>query len=127
MSIAYRHHIHDYAFLEQFLLRMAKKWSAGINMEDALLAAQDCNVNGYRAILNYLGEDLTDDERISRTVKEYSTLLERLHCNQTKGCISIKLSQLGLSIGYDLCLKNMKAIIATAKDLVIRLDRYGIF
>jgi proline dehydrogenase len=116
MSIAYRHHIHEYAFLQQLLLRLAKKWSAGINMDDALLAAQDCNAKGYKGILNYLGEDIADEERISRTVNEYSTLLERLYCNQIKGCISIKPSQLGLSIGYDLCLKNMKVIIASAKD-----------
>jgi hypothetical protein len=37
MGIAYRHHIHDYTFLEQLLLRVAKKWSAGSNIEDALL------------------------------------------------------------------------------------------
>jgi proline dehydrogenase len=95
---------------------MAKKWSAGINMEYALLAAKDCNVKGYNAILNYLGEDFTDQERISQTVREYSTLLERMRCNEIKGCISIKPSQLGLSVGYDLCLKNMKVIIASAKD-----------
>jgi proline dehydrogenase len=69
MSIAYRHNMHNYAFLEQLLLRMAKKWSAGINIEDALLAAQDCNIKGQKAILSYLGEDSIDEGRISRTVK----------------------------------------------------------
>jgi proline dehydrogenase len=117
MGIAYRHHIHDYAFLEQLLLRVAKKWSAGSNIEDALLAAQDCNIKGQKAILNYLGEDSIDEGRISRTVKEYSTLLESLHCDEIEGCISIKPSQIGLSIGYDLCLKNLKVIIGKAKDL----------
>ncbi|MFL6431388.1 MAG: proline dehydrogenase family protein [Nitrososphaeraceae archaeon] len=88
-----------------------KKWAAGQDMEDALIAAKSCNMKGQKAILNYLGEDNTEEERINRTTKEYSDLLERLHADQIDGCISVKPSQLGLCISYELCLKKLKAII----------------
>jgi proline dehydrogenase len=119
MSIAYRHHSYDYLLIERLLLRLAKKWSAGIDMEDALLAAKNCNIKGQKAILNCLGEDYTEKERITQSVKEYSTLLKRLYSDEVEGCISIKLSQLGLSLSYDLCLKNLKLITARAKDFDI--------
>jgi proline dehydrogenase len=120
MSIGYSHHNYDYLLIERLLLRMAKKWAAGVDMEDALLAAKNCNAKGQNAILNFLGEDFTQEERINQTVKEYSDLLERLYSDKIEGCISIKLSQLGLSLSYDLCLKSLKVIIARAK-------KFGIF
>lgn len=107
-------HINNYLLMERLLLRLAKKWAAGQDMEDALIAAKSCNMKGQKAILNYLGEDHTDEDMINRTMKEYSNLLERLHADQINGCISVKPSQLGLCISYELCRKNLKAIINKA-------------
>jgi proline dehydrogenase len=115
MSI-WNHHSPDYLLVERLLLRLAKKWAAGDDMEDALMAAKSCNMKGQKAILNCLGEDYTEEERINQTIKEYSMLLERLYLRKVEGCISIKPSQLGLSISYDLCLKNLKALAARAKE-----------
>ena len=107
-------HTHNYLLMERLLTRLVKKWAAGQDMEGALIAAKSCNIKGQKAILNYLGEDNTEEERINRTTKEYSDLLERLHTEQIDGCISVKPSQLGLCISYELCLKNLKAIINRA-------------
>jgi proline dehydrogenase len=107
-------YIHNYLLMERLLMKLAKKWAAGQYMEDALIAAKSCNMKGQKAILNYLGEDKTEEGNINRTTKEYSDLLERLHADQTDGCISVKPSQLGLSISYELCRKNLKAIINRA-------------
>jgi proline dehydrogenase len=104
-------HTHNYLLMERLLTRLVKKWAAGQDMEDALIAAKSCNMKGQKAILNYLGEDNTEEERINRTTKEYSDLLELLHADQIDGCISVKPSQLGLCISYELCLKKLKAII----------------
>ena len=105
---------HNYLLMERLLLRLVKKWAAGGDVEDALIAAKNCNMKGQKAILNYLGEDLTEEERIIRTIKEYSNLLERLYLSQIEGCISVKPSQLGLSVSYELCLKNLRALTKRA-------------
>jgi proline dehydrogenase len=103
-------HSHNYLLMERLLLRLVKKWAAGDDMGDALMAAKGCNTKGQKAIINYLGEDHIKEERISRTMKEYSILLERLYLDQIDGCISVKPSQLGLSVSYELCLKNLRAL-----------------
>jgi proline dehydrogenase len=105
---------HNYLLMERLLLRLVKKWAAGDDMEDALIAAKNCNMKGQKAILNYFGEDLTEEERINRTIKEYSNLLERLYLSQIEGCISVKPSQLGLSVSYEICLKNLRALTKRA-------------
>lgn len=107
---------HNPLLMERLLFRLAKKWTAGHDIEAALTAAKACNIKGQKAILNYLGEDYTDEEKISQTIKEYSTLLERVYENKIEGCISVKPSQLGLSISYELCLKNFKALVTIAKS-----------
>ncbi len=109
-------HSHNYLLMEPLLLRLVKKWAAGDDMEDALIAAKSCNVKGQKAILNYLGEDYTEEERIDRAIKEYSNLLERLYLGQIEGCISVKPSQLGLSVSYELCLKNFRALTKRAVE-----------
>ena len=109
-------HTHNYLLMERLLTRLVKKWAAGQDMEDALIAAKSCNMKRQKAILNYLGEDNTEEEKINRTTKEYSDLLEQLHTEKIDGCISVKPSQLGLCISYELCLKNLKAIINRAME-----------
>jgi proline dehydrogenase len=104
-------HTNNYLLKERLLMKLVKKWAAGQHMQDALIAAKSCNIKGQKAILNYLGEDNTEEERINRTTKEYCNLLERMHADQIDGCISVKPSQLGLCISYDLCRKNLKSII----------------
>ena len=91
---------HNYLLMERLLLRLVKKWLQGATWKMPLLA-KNCNMKGQKAILNYLGEDLTEEERIIRTIKEYSNLLERLYLSQIEGCISVKPSQLGLSVSMN--------------------------
>ena len=107
-------HSHNSLLMERLLLRLVKKWAAGQDMKDALIVAKECNMKGQRAILNYLGEEHIEEERINRTTEEYSNLLDQLHAHQIDGCISIKPSQLGLCVSYELCLKNLRVLINRA-------------
>jgi proline dehydrogenase len=109
-------HSHNYLLMERLLLRLVKKWTAGDDMEDALMAARSSNMKGQKAIINYLGEDHAEVERIRRNMKEYSILLERLYSDKIDGCISVKPSQLGLSVSYDLCLKNLRTLNTRATE-----------
>jgi proline dehydrogenase len=69
------------------------------------------------AILNFLGEDTTDERVIQQTVNEYIMLLDLLESNSIDGCISVKPTQVGLRIGVDSCLFNLRQIAKKAKNL----------
>lgn len=102
---------------EKFVHKVARKWVAGLSMNDALKSAKDANEKGMSAIINYLGEHVTDDSGIEANVKEYITLLDemdRLHIN---GSISPKLTQIGLDKDYDTCENNALRIVEHAKKL----------
>lgn len=104
-------------FLERFLFKIAKKWVSGNTYEDALSSARISNGKGISAILNFLGEDTTDKRMIQQTVEEYIMLLDLLESNSVDGCVSIKPTQVGLKIGVDSCLSNLKQIAKKAKSL----------
>ncbi|TLX69297.1 MAG: proline dehydrogenase [Thaumarchaeota archaeon] len=95
---------------------MSKRWIAGYSNTDAIADARKSNQNGMSAILNYLGEGNTEKSQIDRSVSEYFALLELLKSNNIRGSISVKPSQIGLSVGYDVCLENFRKISEKAKQ-----------
>jgi proline dehydrogenase len=67
---------------------------------------------------------LSESEQIEVTVKEYISVLELLHTQNVDGSISVKPSQMGLEIGSELCLKNLRRISYNAKayGIMVWLD-----
>ena len=103
--------------LERLLFKVARKWVSGSTYKHALSVAKNSNSKGIAAILNLLGEDTTDSRAIEQTVKEYFMLLEALKANSIDGCISVKPTQAGLRVGYDVCLYNFRQIAKRANSL----------
>jgi proline dehydrogenase len=100
--------------MEKVLFKFAKQWIAGNTMEDALKSAQQANQNGMNAILNKLGEHMTSKSQVNQTVADYLTLVSNLRRSKIMGGLSIKPTQVGLSIGTKECLENLDKIIQTA-------------
>src|SRR6058998_1530995 len=82
---------------ERLLYRVAKRWIAGYNLEDAIIDAQRTNEKKMAAIVNRLGEHTPDRKLIEEYVGEYLRLLDRMHEANVVGAISVKPSQLGLT------------------------------
>ena len=97
---------YDPALLEKMLFKVSKRWIAGHSNIEAINEARKSNKCGMSAILNYLGEGYTEKFQVDRSVLEYFTLLDLLRTNDIRGSISVKPTQIGLCIGYDLCLEN---------------------
>ncbi len=103
-------HNYDPILLERILFKVSKRWIAGYSNTDAISEAVKSNQKGMSAILNYLGEGYTQESEIDKSVKEYLTLLNLLKTKNVRGSISVKPTQIGLSIGYDVCLENFTKI-----------------
>ncbi len=101
--------------LEKLLFKLSKKWIAGYNIDDALRYALNANEKGLRCIINYLGEDLKNQDSIKKTVVEYKNLVIKMKDRGIKGSISIKPTQIGLSLDMNVCLDNLLEIIFIAK------------
>lgn len=111
-------HSHDYdpILLERMLFKISKRWIAGYSNTDAIAEARKSNQNGMSAIINYLGEVNTEKYQIDNSVSEYFTLLDLLKAKNVSGSISVKPTQIGLSVDYDICLENFTKISEKAKQ-----------
>lgn len=109
-------HDYDPVLLEKLLFRLAKKWIAGYSIEQVLSYAKKANDRGIYCILNYLGEELSEAESVRKTIEEYILLLHAIKTQKLMASISVKPTQIGLSLGYDFCLKNFQQILDTASE-----------
>ena len=107
---------YDPTLLERMLFKISKRWIAGYSNTAAITEARKSNQRGMSAILNYLGEGHTEKSQIDSSVSEYFTLLDLLRSKNVSGSISVKPTQIGLSVGYDICLENFRKISEKAKQ-----------
>ena len=97
--------------------RVALRFVAGESLDDGIRAARGLNGAGIAAMLDHLGENVTSREQAAAVADHYALALKRieeagdLECN-----ISIKLTQLGLDLSFDLCLENTERVLAVAAD-----------
>ena len=99
------------------LLRIAKHWIAGETWEDAFARARQSNAHKVRGILNLLGEEMAYREETTAATAEYLEILDALKSRQIDGRISVKPTQLGLSIDPSLFRDNLAKIQKKAKSL----------
>ena len=108
---------YDSSLMERLLFRVAKRWVAGHNADEAIEIALDTNSRGMSVILNFLGEDITDAKLVETTVNEYLLLMDFMHGRNIQGCVSVKPTQVGLAIDYNTCLQNFSRLAAKAREL----------
>lgn len=104
--------------------RMASRFIAGEDFEAALEAVRKLNAAGLYATLDHLGENVTNAEEALHATDAYIEILQQLNEAGVKSNCSLKLSQLGLALDYDLCLGNMRCIARRAAEFgtVVRID-----
>jgi proline dehydrogenase len=108
----------------RFARRSAARFIAGDTLDEALEKIQSLNEEGLFATLDHLGENVTNPEEALKAVEEYIEILDRMEKVGIKSNVSIKLTQLGLELDFDLCFDNMKRIVSRAAEygIMIRMD-----
>jgi proline dehydrogenase len=99
------------------LFRIAKHWIAGETYQDAMTRAEQSNAHNVRGIINLLGEEITAREESAAATTEYLDILKTIDIRKIQTCISIKPTQLGLSIEKTLFQENLGKIVSNAKSL----------
>ena len=101
--------------MEKVLFKFAKQWIAGNDVNEALVSSKDAYKAGRHVILNKLGEYHTSKKQITTTVKEYQKITNSLREKKIRGAISVKPTQVGLSISQKECYRNFEKIISNAR------------
>jgi proline dehydrogenase len=102
----------------------ARRFYAGDTLPEAIEVVRSLNTAGILVTLDHLGESVTTADEAARQADGYVDILHAIHSAQVDANVSIKLTQMGLDVGYEECLSNMLRIVAAAQatDNFIRID-----
>ncbi len=103
-------------FPKSFIYLFASRYIAGEKLEDAVKLVRELNSKNIFATMDVLGEDTTNVEEANTAVNEAIRVLETINKENLNSTLSIKLTQIGLKLSYDLCLQNMKRVLDKAKE-----------
>ena len=110
-----------------FATRVARRFVAGETLDDAIRVVRTLNGKGILATLDHLGENVHTEADANRATQHYLDLLDRIAATGVNSNASLKLTQLGLDIGEEVCLGNVRRILERAKEHAnfIRIDMEG--
>lgn len=106
------HHVPRYRFVR----RAVSRFMPGERAEDALVAAQTLQTSGLGTIFTYLGENITDSQEAEAVKQHYLGVLDEIRKRGLKTEVSVKLTQLGLDLGEELCYEKLEKIIQHAGE-----------
>lgn len=107
--------------------RFASRFVAGETVDSAVSAAGELARRGIKASLDLLGESVAEEREALAARDHYLRMLEALSASGADVNVSVKLTQMGLDIGEDLCAANLIRILEKAEQLggFVRLDMEG--
>lgn len=102
----------------------AKKYIAGINLNEAVNEVIKLNKLGICATIDVLGESIEKKEEAILAKNECLDILDAIEKNGLDSNISIKPTQMGLALDKDFCFELFDEIVAKAQKLnnFVRID-----
>jgi proline dehydrogenase len=102
----------------------ARRFIAGESVPEAIAAARRIQASGLSVTLDYLGEAVATMAEADAASREYLTVLEEIADAGIERNISLKLTQIGLTIDRATSVDNLRRILdaAAARQFFVRVD-----
>jgi proline dehydrogenase len=104
--------------------RISERYIAGEELEDALRVVRRVNAEGKLATIDVLGEEITNPDEARAIAAAYRDAFEAIEHEKLDSNVSVKLTALGLGLGYELCRENLMGVVehAAARGNFVRID-----
>jgi proline dehydrogenase len=109
---------------QKFVWVFSKRYVAGLNVEDAILACKDLNSQNILVTLDILGEFITSMDEAEKNKKEYLGVIDYAQKQGIRGNYSLKPTMFGLLIDKEACYKHIREIVKKAAEYnsFVRVD-----
>ena len=104
--------------------KISERYIAGEELDDALVVVRRLNDQGKLATIDVLGEEITSPDEARAIAAAYRDSLDAFERGKLDSNVSVKLTALGLKLGYDLCKANLEDVVRHAAELgnFVRID-----
>ncbi|ANF95931.1 proline dehydrogenase family protein [Paenibacillus bovis] len=102
----------------------ARRFVAGVTIEEAVQAVRALNQDGRLATLDHLGEFISTREEAMESTQMCLETLDAISRSGVQSNLSLKMTSLGLDIDRQLCIDNMTSILTRAQSYgnFVRID-----
>jgi proline dehydrogenase len=112
-------------FADRHGLRLgASRFVAGEDLDACVAVLRGLNERGLHANTTLLGEDVLDEAEARAVADEYLTIVGRLHDEELRANVALKLTHLGLDVDEELAYENVERVVGRAAELgtFVRID-----
>ena len=104
--------------------QIASRYIAGATLADAVDVVHALNGARKLATIDVLGEAITSAAEASAIVRSYQDVFAEIERERLDANVSVKLTALGLKLGYDLCRDNLDEVVLHANERgnFVRID-----
>jgi proline dehydrogenase len=104
--------------------KLSERYIAGAELKDARETVRRVNAQGKMATIDVLGEEITDEEDAAAIVDAYEDVFADIGRAGLDSNVSVKLTALGLKLGYDICAANLRSVVedAASRANFVRID-----
>ena len=104
--------------------RISERYIAGTELEDACRVVSELNDAGKMATIDVLGEEITSREEALAIAREYGHVFATIDRERLDSNVSVKLTGLGLKLGYEFCRENLASLVRSAaqRSNFVRID-----
>jgi proline dehydrogenase len=104
--------------------RIADRYIAGETLQDAVRVVAQLNDEGKSATVDVLGEEIKRPYEATDIVRAYHDVFEAIEEHRLNSNVSVKLTGLGLKLGYKLCRRNLETVVRHAAESgnFVRID-----
>jgi len=109
---------------KSIIRKFANKYIAGDTLQEAVELTKSLNNINIMATIDVLGEAVEVKQDASDAAKECLDVLDVIDKNKLTANHSLKPTSIGLTLDYDFCLENIRAVVKRAKELgqFVRID-----
>jgi proline dehydrogenase len=97
--------------------KFTKRFIAGLTLDQEIEVCRRLNQENIMATIDRLGENVTSPEEAARSRDAYLEVLEHIAQEQLDATASVKLTQIGLDFGEQVCLDLVRAMACKAKQI----------
>ena len=104
--------------------KLSERYIAGPELKDARETVRRLNAEGKMATIDVLGKEITNEDEAAAIVRAYQDVFADIERCGIDANVSVKLTALGLKLGYDVCRANLETVVADAasRNNFVRID-----
>jgi proline dehydrogenase len=104
--------------------KLSQRYIAGPELKDARETVRRLNDEGKLATIDVLGEEIANEEDAAAIVRAYQDAFADIERCELDSNVSVKLTALGLKLGYEICRDNLRTVVedAVSRGNFVRID-----